>query len=187
MAINLGARCLAQGSVIFEAVEELTNTYGLSPDDVTLELTESALIDTALPGLWERLQTMGQRFSIDDFGTGYSSLAYLQRLPVREIKADRSFVMTMTTVDDDLVIVRSIIELAHNLSLRVVAEGVEDAATMTMLTTHGCDIAQGYHFSRALPAADLLRWLETSPFGSRRRQDSARALSAPALGSSAAL
>jgi diguanylate cyclase (GGDEF)-like protein/PAS domain S-box-containing protein len=170
MAVNLGARCLGQGSIVFDAIESLTKDYRMPPGDVTLELTENALIDTALPGLWERLQAMGQKFSIDDFGTGYSSLAYLQRFPVREIKADKSFVMTMSTIDEDSVIVRSIIELAHNLSLQVVAEGVEDEATMNLLMTFGCDAAQGYHFSRPLPAEDLLRWLETSPFGSPRRQ-----------------
>ena len=178
MAVNLGARSLAQGSAVFETVEHLTNAWGIPAGDVTLELTESALIDTAVPGLWERLEAMGQRFSIDDFGTGYSSLAYLQRLPVFEIKADKSFVMTMTSVKDDSVIVRSIIELAHNLSLQVVAEGVEDEATMELLIDYGCDAAQGYHFSRPLPTADLLRWLEASSFGVPHRQPNARAVGA---------
>ena len=178
MAVNLGARCLAQGSAVFEAVEELTDTWLIPPGDVTLELTERALIDTAVPGLWEKLQAMGQRFSIDDFGTGYSSLAYLQRLPVFEIKADKSFVMTMASVKDDAVIVRSIIELAHNLSLQVVAEGVEDATTMKLLMEYGCDAAQGYYFSRPLQADDLLSWLEGSAFGAPTGRRSARAVEA---------
>ena len=96
-----------------------------------------------MPGILERLQTMDERLSIDDFGTGYSSLVYLQRLPVVEIKADRSFVMTMCSVKDDAVIVRSIIDLAHNLGVKVVAEGVEDEATMDLLNEYGCDAGPG--------------------------------------------
>ena len=119
MAVNLGARCLAEGSAFFETVDELIRDAGtIPPDKLTFELTESALIDTAVPGMLAQLQTMDERLSIDDFGTGYSSLVYLQRLPVVEIKADRSFVMTMCSVKDDAVIVRSIIDLAHNLGVQ---------------------------------------------------------------------
>jgi len=128
MAVNLGALCLTEGNGLFETVEQLTSKWEIPADKLTLELTESALIDTALPGLLARLEDMDARLAIDDFGTGYSSLVYLQRLPVVEIKADRSFVTTMASVKDDAVIVRSIIDLAHNLGLRVVAEGVEDEA-----------------------------------------------------------
>ena len=113
----------------------------------------------------EQLRDMDERLSIDDFGTGYSSLVYLQRLPVVEIKADRSFVMNMCSVKDDAVIVRSIIDLAHNLGVKVVAEGVEDEATMSLLNDYGCDEAQGYHFSRPVEADALLQWLQTSEFG----------------------
>ena len=95
MAVNLGARCLAEGVELFETVDRLTDASGIPPEKLTFELTESALLDTAVPGLLERLETMDERLSIDDFGTGYSSLVYLQRLPVVEIKADRSFVMTL--------------------------------------------------------------------------------------------
>jgi diguanylate cyclase (GGDEF)-like protein/PAS domain S-box-containing protein len=165
MAVNLGARCLAGGTALFETVDQLTAKWGIPADKLTLELTESALIDTAVPGMLEQLQTMDERLSIDDFGTGYSSLVYLQQLPVVEIKADRSFVMTMCTVKDDAVIVRSIIDLAHNLGVNVVAEGVEDKPTMTLLKKYGCDQAQGYYFSPPVPADDLLQWLETSSFG----------------------
>ena len=108
---------------------------------------------------------MDERLSIDDFGTGYSSLVYLQRLPVVEIKADRSFVMKMCSAKDDAVIVRSIIDLAHNLGVKVVAEGVEDEATIDLLIEYGCDAAQGYYFSRPMPGEDLVKWLETSPYG----------------------
>jgi EAL domain-containing protein (putative c-di-GMP-specific phosphodiesterase class I) len=97
--------------------------------------------------------------SIDDFGTGHSSLAYLSSLPVTELKIDRSFVARICRHDGDAVIVRSTIDLGHNLGLCVVAEGVEDAETLDWLSDHGCDLAQGYALSRPLPAADLGAWL----------------------------
>ena len=149
---------------------------GVPADKLTLELTESALIDTAGPDLLSRLSSMNERLSIDDFGTGYSSLVYLQRLPVVEVKADRSFVGSMATVNDNAVIVQSIIDLAHNLGLHVVAEGVEDQETMDRLLEFGCDAAQGYYFSRPVPAAELVPWLESSPFGASRRLHSAAAV-----------
>ncbi len=169
MAVNIGARCFAQGTGIFETVDQLTSTWGIPPERLTFELTERALIDTAVPGLMGRLEDMDERLSIDDFGTGYSSLVYLQRLPVVEIKADRSFVTTLATVKDDAVIVRSIIDLAHNLSVKVVAEGVEDETTMNLLIDYGCDEAQGYYFSRAIPSHELVQWLGSSAFGPARR------------------
>jgi predicted signal transduction protein with EAL and GGDEF domain len=169
MAVNLGARCLAHDAGLLESVEDMTTAWGIPPDKLTFELTESALIDTALPELLARLQAIDQRLSIDDFGTGYSSLVYLQRLPVVEVKADRSFVMTMAAVESDAVIVRSIVDLAHNLSVKVVAEGVEDEETMNMLIDYGCDQAQGYHFARPMPGPELADWLQTSPHGLPRR------------------
>ena len=175
MSLNVGARCLAPGTTMFETTDQLTKTLGIPPEKLTFEFTESALIDTTVPGILERLEKMEERLSIDDFGTGYSSLVYLQRLPVVEIKADTSFVMTMCSVKEDAVIVQSIIDLAHNLGVKVVAEGVEDEATMDLLTEYECDEAQGYYFSRPIPAADLTRWLETSLVGLPRRLDAAPA------------
>ena len=169
MAVNLGARCLAHDAGILESVEDMTKAWGIPPGKLTFELTESALIDTTLPELLARLKSLEQHLSIDDFGTGYSSLVYIQRLPVVEIKADRSFVMTMASVKSDAVIVRSIIELAHNLSIKVVAEGVEDEATLAMLVDYGCDEAQGYLIARPMPGPDVAAWLDTSPFGLPRR------------------
>jgi EAL domain-containing protein (putative c-di-GMP-specific phosphodiesterase class I) len=171
MAVNLGARCLTDGLEFFETVDEMISRARVPPSSLTLELTESALIDTGVPGLAERLEEMGERLSIDDFGTGYSSLVYLQRLPVVEIKADRSFVTGLASAPDDAVIVRSIIDLAHNLSLSVVAEGVEDERAMEILIEYGCDAAQGYYFSRPLPADQLVQWLETSEYGVARGSD----------------
>jgi len=169
MAVNLGARCLEHDAGILESVENMTNAWGIPPDKLTFELTESAFIDTGLPELMTRLKSVEQKLSIDDFGTGYSSLVYLQRLPVVEIKADRSFVMTMASVKSDAVIVRSIVDLAHNLGVRVVAEGVEDAGTAQLLVEYGCDEAQGFHFARPMPGPDLIDWLDSSDFGLPRR------------------
>jgi diguanylate cyclase (GGDEF)-like protein/PAS domain S-box-containing protein len=168
MAVNLGAHCLAQGAGLFETVDGLTAHWGIPADRLTFELTESALIDTAVPGLMTRLEEMDERLSIDDFGTGYSSLVYLQRLPVVELKIDRSFVTSLVRAPDDAVIVRSIIDLAHNLSVQVVAEGVEDQETMDRLIEYGCDAAQGYWFSRPLAREPMREWLERSPYGLTR-------------------
>ena len=107
----------------------------------------------------ERLSEMGIRLSVDDFGTGYSSLAYLKRLPVNEIKVDRSFVMNMDEDEDDATIVRSTIDLARNLGLDVVAEGVENEKVWDRLRALGCTAAQGYYLSRPVPAAELGPWL----------------------------
>lgn len=168
MAVNLGARCLAEGTGIFETTEQLMQNLAIPPGQLTFELTESTLIDTAVPGLLARLEDLAEPLSIDDFGTGHSSLLYLQRLPVVEVKADRSFVSSMCSVSGDAIIVRSIVDLAHNLSLRVVAEGVEDEETLDLLVEYGCDEAQGYYFSRPMPGEEVVQWLETSAFGASR-------------------
>jgi EAL domain-containing protein (putative c-di-GMP-specific phosphodiesterase class I) len=113
--------------------------------------------------LLNRIAALGVRLSIDDFGTGYSSLSYLRRLPISALKIDRSFVADMVREEQDAVIVRSTIGLAHNLDLQVIAEGVEDAATLTMLGEMGCDQAQGYFISRPLPAEQVLQAIERGP------------------------
>jgi EAL domain-containing protein (putative c-di-GMP-specific phosphodiesterase class I) len=112
----------------------------------------------ALP-IVERLADLGVRMSIDDFGTGYSSLEYLKVLPVREMKIDRSFVAGMGTDVRDAAIVRHSIDLGRSLGLRVVAEGVESAEDHALLAEMGCDHGQGFHFSRALPAAEFEAWV----------------------------
>jgi EAL domain-containing protein (putative c-di-GMP-specific phosphodiesterase class I) len=166
MAVNISARTLLRAAPdLPDTVAELTELWGTTPDQLTLELTESALIETTAPDILTRLHNMGQRISIDDYGTGYSSLAYLQQLPIDQIKVDRSFVMNLATVPGDAVIVRSTVDLAHNLGLTVVAEGVEDETTLDTLVQYGCDIAQGYLFSPALTAGELTAWLTQSPYG----------------------
>jgi len=108
----------------------------------------------------DALSAMGFKLSIDDFGTGYSSLAYLKRLPVDELKIDQSFVRNMQADRDDEMIVRSTIDLAHNLGITVVAEGVESGAAWNLLREFKCDQAQGYHMGRPMPVAEFSAWCE---------------------------
>jgi diguanylate cyclase (GGDEF)-like protein/PAS domain S-box-containing protein len=165
MAVNISARSLARGSELPDTVAQLTDTWGIPPGKLILELTENALLDAEGPVILELLHAMGEHVAIDDFGTGHSSLVYLQQLPIDQIKVDRSFVINLASVSSDAVIVRSTIDLAHNLGLVVVAEGVEDEVALGMLIEYGCDIAQGYLFSRPCPAADLTAWLTESRYG----------------------
>src|SRR5262249_44717013 len=147
-----------------DQIDELLRSYGLAAGQLVLEITESAIIvDPAhAMEILTRLSKLGARLSIDDFGTGYSSLGYLKRLPVHEIKIDKSFVMDMGKNEDDTVLVLSIINLAHNLGLKVVAEGVENQLIRDQLTAFDCDAAQGYFWSKPLPPADLDKWLSES-------------------------
>jgi len=165
MAVNISARSLEAATDLPATVAALTEAWSIAPGTLVLELTENAIIGTEAPGVLELLHAMGERLAIDDFGTGHSSLSYLQRLPIDEIKVDRSFVMKLATVPGDAVIVRSTIELAHNLGMTVVAEGVEDEVALSMLVEYGCDSAQGYLFSPPRPAEELTAWLTESPFG----------------------
>lgn len=134
--------------------------HGVQASAFCLEITESAIMDDPqrAEAMLNRLSEQGFKLSIDDFGTGYSSLAYLKRLPVDELKIDKSFVMGMEVGEDDAMIVRSTIDLAHNLGLTVVAEGVENLAILDRLRALSCDEAQGYHISRPLGAEDFLAW-----------------------------
>ena len=135
-------------------------SVNLEPHYVTIEITEGTIIkDPHLAmDILNRLSAMGIKISIDDFGTGYSSLAYLKKLPVTELKIDKSFVMDMVENENDAVIVKSTIDLAHNMGLKVVAEGVENQEIIEQLTNMNCDILQGYHFSRPLSITDFDSW-----------------------------
>ena len=161
MAINLTASILDDEDFPVQLHAALENGY-VSPAGIALELTESVVM--AKPDrtqhILERLRAMGFQLAIDDFGTGYSSLAYLGRLPVDEIKIDRSFVLKMSTSEGDRTIVQASIDLAHKFGKRVVAEGVEDTTTLRLLEEMGCDQAQGYLISRPLSAEHLAVWLE---------------------------
>ncbi len=165
MAVNVSAQTLKPTGELPDTVAELTKIWDTPPHRLTLELSESALIEPAAPDVLRRLHKMGGKVSIDDFGTGYSSLAYLQNLPVDQIKVDRSFVMNLASVPGAAVIVRSTIDLAHNLGMTVVAEAVENQTTLDILVEYGCDSAQGNFFSRALAAEELTPLLTESSYG----------------------
>jgi diguanylate cyclase (GGDEF)-like protein/PAS domain S-box-containing protein len=171
VAVNISARSLGPRSVLPDTIRELTEIWQTPPERLILELTEGALIEASAPEILGRLHGMGETLSIDDFGTGYSSLAYLQRLPVDELKIDKSFVTGLSIAGDDAVIVRSTIELAHSLGLTVVAEGVEDETTKELLIRYGCDRAQGYFFARPCSADDFMAWLMGSPYAARVSTD----------------
>jgi diguanylate cyclase (GGDEF)-like protein len=161
VAVNISARCLTDLELPAQ-VAGLLGRWGVPPEALTLEVTETSIMvdpprTMTVLGL---LRDLGVSLSIDDFGTGYSSLAYLKRLEANELKIDKSFVFTMTSNSNDAVIVRSTIELGHNLGLRLVAEGVENAETWTMLKALGCDVIQGYHLSRPLPADKVVTWMD---------------------------
>jgi diguanylate cyclase (GGDEF)-like protein len=168
VAVNLSARTLIERELP-DQIEAMCRRWDVPTSRLVLEITESMVVADparALPIL-ARLHELGVQISVDDFGTGYSSMDYLKRLPVREIKIDRSFVMPMSTDARDAAIVRCTIDLARSLGLRVVAEGVETPDVRARLTAMGCDQGQGYSFSRALPAAQFTAWLldrEREPF-----------------------
>jgi len=166
VAVNLSARDL-MAVELPQLVKALIDKYKVPPHLVCLEITESSVMedpDRALKVLLE-LHGLGVKLAIDDFGTGFSSLAYLKKLPVDELKIDRTFVYRMIDDPDDYMIVRSTVELAHSLGLKVVAEGVESKACLDALRTLGCDMAQGYLFSTALRRTKLEAWLKESDWG----------------------
>ena len=165
VAVNLSARNLHEEGLP-DLLGGMLSDFSLSPEKLVLEITESAIMidpDQAMIVV-KRLADMGFRLSIDDFGTGYSSLSYLRHLPVHELKIDQSFVANMVSSESDLVIVRSTIDLAHNLGLTVVAEGIESARQVELLRGLGCDIGQGYFIGRPSCAGELAEWLRTSPW-----------------------
>lgn len=159
MAINLSALDLSDPGLP-DYVRARLEQYAVPAQSVTLELTESALmrdVESALHML-HQLRSVGVRLSIDDFGTGYSSLAQLKRMPVNELKIDKSFVMQLAEGTDDAFIVRSTIDLGHKLGLSVIAEGVENDAALTLLRGYGCDMVQGYLYAPPLEQAALVAW-----------------------------
>jgi diguanylate cyclase (GGDEF)-like protein len=164
VAVNVSARRLLDLSFPDE-VAGLLAIWQVPARLLVVEITESTIMADPAHALevLGRLDRMGVQVAIDDFGTGYSSMAHLKSLPVHELKVDRSFVMHMTSSASDAVIVQTTIDLGRNLGLRVVAEGVEDAATWQELEALGCNAIQGYYVSRPIPAEDLTSWLEQQP------------------------
>jgi len=157
VAVNLSTRDLLDPTFA-DRLAVVMDRYGVAASGFCLEITESAIMDDPqrAQATLDQLAACGFKLSIDDFGTGYSSLAYLKSLPVGELKIDKSFVLAMVAQDSDAKIVRSTIDLAHNLGLTVVAEGVEDATILQALHELGCDEAQGYHVSRPVPASEFM-------------------------------
>lgn len=159
LAVNLSARDLIDTELPAKLAEILA-AHQLSSQSLSVEITESSIMEDPVRALQtvERISGMGIKLSIDDFGTGYSSLSYLKRLPVSELKIDKSFVMNVERDLDDAIIVRSTIDLGHNLGLKVVAEGVENQMVWDMLKAMGCDYGQGYFMSKPIPAEQFIEW-----------------------------
>jgi EAL domain-containing protein (putative c-di-GMP-specific phosphodiesterase class I) len=160
VAVNLSARNLADDTLPDDIARTLAR-HDLDPSTLDLEITESALMADPehATRLLEQIANLGVGLAIDDYGTGYSSLAYLRRLPVDMLKLDRAFITHLARDEENLVIVRSTIQMAHNLGLKVIAEGVEDAAALALLERLGCDEIQGYFIARPMPAEQLADWL----------------------------
>jgi diguanylate cyclase len=161
VAINISTTDLVQPGFVAH-VTQLIAAQALAASHITLEITETAILKSPaqVAEALKELRAFGVRLSIDDYGTGQSSLAYVRTLPVHELKIDKSFVMKLATSPQDAVLVRSTIAMAHELGLQVVAEGVEDAASATMLAQFGCDYLQGYHISRPISVSALCTWLQ---------------------------
>ena len=160
VAINMSARSF-QNRKLVERVEQALEQVGVSGECLEIEITENMLMADLEHGnqILGRLSQCGVGVAIDDFGTGYSSLAYLKSLPIRTVKIDKSFILDMGENDNDAVIVRSIVDLGHNLGFQVIAEGVETLEAWQLLEILGCDAAQGYFISRPAPAESVTDWL----------------------------
>ena len=163
LAVNLANGNFEDDSVL-EAITTLLANSGSLPQWLTVEATETAMIADRGKAKWilTRLHELGVRISIDDFGTGHSSFSYLKDLPADEVKVDRTFVKDLAVCKTNATIVKAIIDVAHDLGLRVVAKGVENRAALDLLISWGCDLAQGYYISRPLPPAEFMRWLVKS-------------------------
>jgi len=165
VAVNLSMYNLHEGDLA-DQIGRCQRVNCLRPDALVMEVTESAVMSDPhhVSEVLDELVACGIQLSIDDFGTGYSSLAHLKRLPVAELKIDKSFVMDMARDTDDAIIVRSTVDLAHNMGLRVVAEGVENEGCLAMLRGMSCDLAQGFFIAKPMPAARLSDWLAACPW-----------------------
>ena len=172
VAVNVSVRDLHNNEIVDE-IDALLNQFGVPADRLQLEITESALMADPhrVVATLTKLHNLGVGIALDDFGTGYSSLQHLRRLPLTEVKIDRSFVQAMSSDADARAIVRSIIELAGALGLRVVAEGVEDEHAWRLLHLAGCDVAQGWFYAKPLTASELPQWVASAeppvPAGAR--------------------
>jgi diguanylate cyclase (GGDEF)-like protein len=160
IAVNISTRDLIDQELP-EKINAIFKTYNIDDSSLSLEITESSIMDDPVRALatLDKLSNMNIKLSIDDFGTGYSSLAYLKRLPVNELKIDKSFILKMEQDESDKKIVQSTIDLGHNLGLKVVAEGIENQVVWDLLRKMGCDSGQGYYMSKPMPASDFVSWI----------------------------
>jgi EAL domain-containing protein (putative c-di-GMP-specific phosphodiesterase class I) len=160
MSVNLSVRQFSQQDLV-EKVRQILIETQLNPSHLKLEITESAVMENVgnATALLQNLRSLGVQLSMDDFGTGYSSLSYLHRFPIDTLKIDRSFVTHMTENDENAEIVRTIVGLAKNLGMDVVAEGVESQAQLEMLRQLGCEYGQGFLFSKPLAAENADSWV----------------------------
>jgi EAL domain-containing protein (putative c-di-GMP-specific phosphodiesterase class I) len=170
VAVNLAGRDLAD-SRLEEDVSDALRRWRIEPQLLELEIPESAVMNDPeqVQKMLARLSRRGVRIAVDDFGSGYASFSHLKELPVDVLKIDKSFVQNLGTNDEDDAIVRSAIDLAHNLDVAVVAEGVENGESLGRLAALGCDLAQGFSLSEPVPADELTAWLKV-PAGRRLRE-----------------
>lgn len=168
ISVNLSASILHDADVV-DLVTRIINIWGIETGKLILEVTESAMMVDPKNSLetLKRFHDIGVGLSIDDFGTGYSSLAYVKKLPVQELKIDKSFVMNMDKDKGDAMIVRTIIDMAHNFGISVTAEGVESQLILEQLADLGCDCIQGFHMAQPMPIKNLHEWMRSSPWGTR--------------------
>ena len=161
VAVNLSTKMLSEPGLV-ETVQQALSIHGIPNGQLTLEITESALVEDYAASLQalDDLNALGVNISIDDFGTGYSSMAYFKNIPANELKIDRSFVRYMLENRMDQHIVKTLIKMAQGFGLAVVAEGIEDAETYQALHDLGCDIAQGYHLAKPMPQQDFIDWIK---------------------------
>ena len=161
VAVNVSVRNIQDINIISK-INKLIEAHGMPHKHLEMELTESAIMTDTVRAqeTLQNINNLGIRISIDDYGTGYSSLAYLKKFPIDKLKIDKSFVFEMTNNENDALIVRSTIKLAHNLNLEVIAEGVETKDSLDLLHIMGCDYAQGYYISKPIPADDIINWCE---------------------------
>jgi EAL domain-containing protein (putative c-di-GMP-specific phosphodiesterase class I) len=171
LSINLSMHNLRDAHLAARLGEALAR-HGVPGDSVTAEVTESAMMANPrqVMAALRALDVLGMRLAVDDFGTGFSSLAYLKALPVDVLKIDKSFVIDLQRDKSDRAIVQATLSLGHDLGLEVIAEGVEDRETWDLLRDMGCDAAQGFHMSPALPADRLERWLADQQAADRSSQ-----------------
>jgi EAL domain-containing protein (putative c-di-GMP-specific phosphodiesterase class I) len=164
VAVNLSARQFRKGDLV-DVVRQVLAENALDPDLLELELTESMIMDDPVGAeqTMRRLKNLGVGLSLDDFGTGYSSLNYLRRFPVDSLKIDRSFIADVVSDPSGSSVVTSVISIAHNLGLSAIAEGVETSDQLDFLVDNGCDMLQGYIFSKPMPADEYAELLRRDP------------------------